>query len=152
MPPGGILPDPRLRNSIIYSPCPVDMQRSYSEQSSPQTPHLKEESNSEESKEEIENIHHVHDAAMKDDEEQEESDSNNEISEINPGTKNSRSERGLKRLSVKVRDLVFQLKETSYKDVANRLIEELVRDSEYDSNGRKLDQRSSSDKKTKDEK
>lgn len=59
--------------------------------------------------------------------------------ENNPGIRTARSERGLKKLSVKVRDLVYKLKETSYKDVANRLIEELVTDDQYDDIGRKLD-------------
>lgn len=153
MPNAAIQNDPRLRNSIIYSPCPGGINRCYSDQSDPETPHLRQESEEmEESKGEIENFRNQHENAHMQHIEELESESNNGISENNPGTKNSRSERGLKRLSVKVRDLVFRLKETSYKDVANRLIEELVRDSEYDMNGRKLDQRSSSEKKTKDEK
>ncbi|CAI2385821.1 unnamed protein product [Moneuplotes crassus] len=149
MPPRGIYPDPRLRNSLIYSPCPDRYEEGYSQGSSHETPHLKEDSEVEKA---TELIKRQKDVIMIHNEDQEESESNNAVSEINPGTKNSRSERGLKRLSVKVRDLVFRLKETSYKDVANRLIEELVRDSEYDDSGRKLDQRSSSEKKTKDEK
>jgi hypothetical protein len=72
--------------------------------------------------------------------------------ENNPGIRTARSERGLKKLSVKVRDLVYKLKETSYKDVANRLIEELVTDDQYDDSGRKLDKKSSNDRKTKEEK
>lgn len=83
---------------------------------------------------------------------QEEEDDDIEESDGNPGIRTARSERGLKRLSVKVRDLVFKLKETSYKDVANKLIEELVTDGEYDEYGRKLDKKSSHDKKTKEEK
>ena len=70
--------------------------------------------------------------------EQDENEEDQE-SDMNPGIKTARSERGLKRLSVKVRDLVFKLKETSYKDVANKLIEELVTDGEFDEYGRKLD-------------
>lgn len=79
-----------------------------------------------------------------------ESESENCEEEINPGLKTARSERGLKRLSVKVRDLVYRLKETSYKDVANRLIEELVFDNEVNSSG--LDKKSSNERKTKEEK
>ena len=77
---------------------------------------------------------------------QEEEEEQDEIVENNPGIRIARSERGLKRLSVKVRDLVYKLKESSYKDVANRLIDELVTDNEYDENGRKLDKKTSNDK------
>ena len=83
---------------------------------------------------------------------EEDSESENDDIDNNPGIRTARSERGLKRLSVKVRDLVFKLKETSYKDVANRLIEELVINNEYDESGRKLDKKSSSERKTKEEK
>lgn len=75
-----------------------------------------------------------------------------EGTENNPGVRTARSERGLKRLSVKVRDLVYKIKETSYKDVANKLIEELVVDDEYDEYDRKVDKRTNNDRKTKEEK
>ena len=72
--------------------------------------------------------------------------------EQNPGIRTARSERGLKKLSVKVIDLVFKLKETSYKDVANKLIEELVNKAEYDQFGNKIDVKVNSERKTKEEK
>lgn len=93
-------------------------------------------------------INHYEQYAKQEDDE----DDDGEESDGNPGIRTARSERGLKRLSVKVRDLVFKLKETSYKDVANKLIEELVTDGEYDEYGRKLDKKSSHEKKTKEEK
>lgn len=48
--------------------------------------------------------------------------------------------------------MVYKLKETSYKDVANKLIDELVIDGELDESGRKLDKKTSFEKKTKEEK
>lgn len=70
----------------------------------------------------------------------------------NPGIRTARSERGLKKLSVKVMDLVYKLKETSYKAVANNLIEELVNNSDSGEQVNKSERRAHSERKTKEEK
>ena len=83
-------------------------------------------------------------------------DSDNEDQDMevvsNPCMRTARSERGLKKLSVKVIDLVYKLKETSYKQVANKLIEELVTNAENDNNGTRNESRAITDRKTKEEK
>jgi hypothetical protein len=139
-------------NSVIYSPSKLRYESLGSSDSERSTPHLYEQ------EEESKNTPYyprqnspcnVYNEYRRQEAEEEELE---EESENNPGIRTARSERGLKRLSVKVRDLVFRLKETSYKDVANRLIEELVTDEDYDESGRKLDKKSSNERKTKEEK
>lgn len=137
---------------LVYSPSKVRYASSHSSISERSTPRLYEQS------EDTKNEHYyqpnhancnVYDEYRRAEAEEGEQDDD---TENNPGIRTARSERGLKRLSVKVRDLVYRLKETSYKDVANRLIEELVVDDEYDDYGNKLDRKMSSDRKTKEEK
>ena len=137
LPPGSIIPESGLMNSIICSPSKVRRVIDYSHESSHETPHLYEKE--EEVKEAYYHPTKARRNLMDQYGKEGESESENEEVEDNPGIRTARSERGLKRLSVKVRDLVFKLKETSYKDVANRLIEELVVDNEFDESGRRLD-------------
>ena len=53
---------------------------------------------------------------------------------------------------MKVIDLVYKLKETSYKNVANRLIEELVNTNQHDEYGNMMEKRENSERKIKEEK
>lgn len=139
IPHTGIGQDPHLMNGVVYSPSKLRYESLGSSGSERSTPHLYEQN------EESKNTPYyprqnspcnAYKEYRRQEVEEEEGD---EESENNPGIRTARSERGLKRLSVKVRDLVFRLKETSYKDVANRLIDELVTDEDYDESGRKLD-------------
>jgi hypothetical protein len=144
--------DISLIHSAVFSPSKIRYGSYCSSQSDYETPHMYEGCN-----EQKPNIHYTphHAKEQKSEEykyEEEPEEEQDDETENNPGIRTARSERGLKRLSVKVRDLVFRLKETSYKDVANRLIDELVSDSEYDEYGARLDKKASNDRKTKEEK
>ena len=152
LPSGGVIPDVSQLNSLIYSPSKIRYEPCTPEQSSPETPHLHEKSEEPQASQFQPKLHSGRNLSRSYQQVAESEDEEEAESENNPGIKTTRSERGLKRLSVKVRDLVFKLKETSYKDVANRLIDELVNDDEYDEEGNKLDRRISSDRKTKEEK
>lgn len=152
IPHSGIVQDAQMQHSIIYSPSKLRYESCGSSGSQRSTPHLYE--HEEESKHTPYYRHqnspcNAYDEYRRQEAEEEDME---EETENNPGNRTARSERGLKRLSVKVRDLVFKLKETSYKDVANRLIDELVTDEDYDESGRKLDKKTSNERKTKEEK
>lgn len=73
-----------------------------------------------------------YDQCMEEDSEEEDED-DNEDEAIAP---TARSDRGLKRLSIKVKNLVFKLKQTSFKDVANRLIQTLVSECDFNEHGK----------------
>lgn len=144
--------DISLIQSAVFSPSKIRYGSYCSSESDYETPHMYEGCNEQKSK-----INYApHRLKGQESEEykyaEEPEEEQDDETENNPGIRTARSERGLKRLSVKVRDLVFRLKETSYKDVANRLIDELVGDNEYDEYGNRLDKKTSSDRKTKEEK
>jgi hypothetical protein len=138
-------------NSVVFSPSKIRYEPCYSSESNYDTPHLYEEGTNKDKSLYQSQSHNNHDYESGRYEEDQEDDQDDDT-ENNPGIRTARSERGLKRLSVKVRDLVYKLKETSYKDVANKLIDELVTDNEYDDYGNRLDRKSTNDRKTKEEK